>query len=121
MDGRVGARPLDPSAGWALALRGDGPFRAHALARLRAHLAAAAEFELRRRGIAADGGERGEAASPAQQVVEAALEAILADLDRYRAQSRFTTWTAKYAIRAAAAAAREKAIAASPDGRGESR
>ena len=117
MDGRVGARPLDPFAGWALALRGDGPFRAHALA----HLAAAAEFELRCRGIAADGGERGEAASPAQQVVEAALEAILADLDRYRAQSRFTTWTAKYAIRAAAAAAREKAIAASPDGRGESR
>ncbi len=38
---------------------------------------------------------------------EAALAAILASLDRYRAQSAFTTWTANYAIHEAAAAARE--------------
>jgi DNA-directed RNA polymerase specialized sigma24 family protein len=119
VDASVGVRPLDPSAGWALALRGDAATRAEALVRLRAHLAVAAKFELGRRGIAVDDGQRWEGASPVQDVVEAALAAILADLDRFRGHSRFTTWTAKYAIREAAAAAREMAIAASPDGRGE--
>ena len=117
MDEPVGVRPLDRSAGWVLALRGDGATRAEALARFRAHLAAAAKFELGRRGIAADDGQRGEA-SPVQVVVEAAVAAILADLDRFRAQSRFTTWTAKYAIREAAAAARARGVPTRSSGGG---
>ena len=36
---------------------------------------------------------------------EAALAAVIADLGRYRGQSRFSTWTAKYAIHEVAAAA----------------
>jgi len=115
----VGVQPLEPSAWWADALRGDGTGRAEALVRLRAHLAAAARFELgRRRRL--DGTQRGEVASLVQGAAEAALAAILADLDRYRGQSRFTTWTAKYAIRAVAAAARDTGIASSSDGKGES-
>ncbi len=106
VDETVDVRPLDASARWAGALRGDGPTRAEALGWLRAHLGAAATFELDRRGITVDGAQ-GNAASLVREAAEAALAAILADLDRYRAQSAFTTWTAKYAIRAAAAAARE--------------
>ena len=104
MDEPVGVRPLDPSAGWVLALRGDGATRAEALARFRAHLAAAAKFELGRRGIAADDGQRGEA-SPVQVVVEAAVAAILADLDRF-------------AIREAAAAARAREVPTRSSGGG---
>jgi hypothetical protein len=108
VDEMIDARPLDTSARWADALRGDGPPRAEALVRLRAHLAAAAKFELDRRRITVDGAPRKEAASLVHDAAEAALAAILADLDRYRAQSAFTTWTAKYAIHEAAAAARRK-------------
>ena len=119
MDERVVLEPLDPSRVWADALRGDGPTRTEALGRLREHLAATANFEFCRRGITVDDGQRQEAASFVQDAAEAALAAILADLDRYRAQSAFTTWTAKYAIREAAAVARRKSIAALPaDGGG---
>ena len=84
------------------------PTRDEALVWLRAHLSAAAKFELDRRGITVDSVQRTEAASLVREAAEAALAAIVADLDRYRAQSAFTTWTAKYAIHKAAAAAREK-------------
>jgi hypothetical protein len=111
VDELVGVQSLEPSALWAGALRGDGPGRAEALVRLRAHLAAAAKFELDRRATRLDGTERGGADSLVQGAVEAALTAILADLGRYRAQSRFATWTAKYAIRAAAAADEDHVVA----------
>ena len=110
VDETVDARPLDASARWADALRGDGPTRAEALRWLRAHLSAAATFELDRRGITVDGAQ-GKAASLVRAATEAALAAVLADLDRFRAQSAFTTWTAKYAIRETAAAARKNGIA----------
>ena len=103
VDETVDAPRLDVSARWADALRGVGPARVEALQSLRGHLGAAATFELDRRGITVDGAP-GKAASLVREVAEAALAAILADLDRYRAQSAFTTWTAKYAIRAVAAA-----------------
>jgi hypothetical protein len=108
----AGAAQLDASARWAEALRGDAPTRDAALRWLRAHLSTAAKFELDRRGIARDGVPRAEAAWLVRGAADAALAAILADLDRYRAQSAFTTWTAKYAIRAAAAAARARSFAA---------
>ena len=120
VDETVDARPLDASARWADALRADGPTRAEALRWLRAHLGAAATFELDRRGITVDGAQ-GKAASLARAAADAALAAVLADLDRFRAQTAFTTWTAKYAIREAAAAARKKSIALSADDKVESR
>jgi hypothetical protein len=83
---------LDASARWAEALRGDAPTRDEALLWLRAHLSTAARFELDRRGITVDGVPRAEAASLVRAATEAALAAVLADLDRFRAQSAFTTW-----------------------------
>ena len=114
---------LDASARWVEALRGDAPTRDEALLRLRAHLSAAAKFEFDRRGITVDGLQETQAASLVRDAAEAALAAILSDLDRYRAQSAFTTWTAKYAIHEAATAARENETTPSArgDGAGESR
>ncbi len=117
MDERAGVQPLDASAIWADALRREGRARTDALVRLRAHLAAAVKFEFDRRGIAVDGARTAESTALVRDAAETALAAILADLDRYRAQSAFTTWTAKYAIHAAASVAREKATAASSDGK----
>ena len=93
------------------ALRRDGEFRGDALRRLRRHLAAVATFELERRGIGGDDALRPDSLSLVRDAAEAALAAVLADLDRYRGQSTFATWTAKYAIREAAAAARVTGIA----------
>ena len=113
-------RLLDPSARWAHALRSDGPTRAEALRWVRAHLDDAVRFEFDRRGITVEDAQA-QAAALVHDAGEAALAAILADIDRYRAQSAFTTWTAKYAIREAAAAAQAKATTAPSDRRGESR
>lgn len=105
------ARRLDASARWPEVLRDGGHAREEALLRLRAHLAAAAEFELGRRGAVGEGVRTQEAARLVHDAAEAALAAILADLDRYRGQSAFATWTAKYAIHEAATAARERELA----------
>jgi hypothetical protein len=111
VDDATGVPQLDGSARRAEALRGDAAARDEALVWLRAHLSAAATFELGRRGITVEGAQRGEAASLVRDAAEAALVAILADLNRYRAQSAPTTRTAKYASHEAAAAAREKSTA----------
>ena len=59
------------------------------------------------------GGERKEqAARLVRDTSEAALARVLADLGRYGGQSAFATWTAKYAIREVAAAARARGSAA---------
>jgi hypothetical protein len=85
---------------------------------LRGHLVSAAQFEFRRRHFPGNGVRDPEAARLVHDAAEAALAAILCDLARYRGQSAFATWTAKYAIRAAAAAARTKEIASNhrPEG-----
>lgn len=112
MAGVFAARPLDDSTRWAAGLRCGGREREEAVFRLRAHLVGAALFELRRRRVAGDGVQDREAARLVRDAAEAALDAILADLARYRGQSAFATWTAKYAIREAAAAARAREVAA---------
>lgn len=106
MAGLSTARPLEASACWVEGLRRGGHSRQEALLRLRAHLVAAAQFELRRRRSAGDGVDRRETERLVRDAAEAALTAVLTDLGRYRGQSAFATWTAKYAIREAAAAAR---------------
>jgi hypothetical protein len=112
---RLSAAPrLEASARVAEALRGGGHAREEALFWLRAHLAAAAHFEFGRRGITGDGVQRQDAARLVSNASEAALAAVLADLGRYRGQSAFATWTAKYAIHEAATAARKELASRAP-------
>jgi RNA polymerase sigma-70 factor, ECF subfamily len=80
-----------------------GPVRDAAVARLHALLLRAARFELRRRGAHADLDDL------ALQAADDALVAILAKLDSYRGQSRFTTWAYKFALLEAAVKARRRA------------
>jgi RNA polymerase sigma-70 factor (ECF subfamily) len=93
---------------WLRALRAEGSERELAAARLHALLLRAARFELnRRRGQLLDRGE--DLDDLAVQSADNALSAILAKLDSFRFESRFTTWAYKFAILEAAVAARRRA------------
>jgi RNA polymerase sigma-70 factor (ECF subfamily) len=88
-----------PDQAWIDALRARDP---QALAELHALLLRAARFELRRRGAGA------ELDDIAHQSAADALVAILAKLDTYRGDSRFTTWAYKFALLEAAVALRRR-------------
>ena len=92
-----------------MSLRGRGAERELAAARLHATLLRAARFELaRRRGMLH--GIRGDSLEDlAVQSADDALSSILAKLDQYRFESRFTTWAYKFAIFEAAVRARRRA------------
>jgi len=82
-----------------------GPRRDAAIAELHALLLRAARFELhRRRQLAYD-----EAEDLATQAADDALVAVLAKLDTFRGQSRFTTWVYKFALLEAAVKVRKRA------------
>jgi RNA polymerase sigma-70 factor (ECF subfamily) len=89
---------LDPeSAAWLRALRGSGAERDAAVGRLHGLLLRIALREARRRG------ERARIAGPelddiAHQATADAVVAILAKLDRFRGESRFTTWAYKFVV-----------------------
>jgi RNA polymerase sigma-70 factor (ECF subfamily) len=89
-----------PDRAWVDALRGSDP---QTLAELHALLLRAARFELRRRGAGA------ELEDVAMQSADDALVAILAKLDTYRGDSRFTTWAYKFALLEASVAMRRRA------------
>jgi RNA polymerase sigma-70 factor (ECF subfamily) len=96
--------PDGDSETWVAMLGGSpGPSRDAAVARLHALLLRAARFELRRRGTHADLDDL------AIQAADDALVAILAKLDSYRGQSRFTTWAYKFALLEASVKARRRA------------
>jgi RNA polymerase sigma-70 factor, ECF subfamily len=98
----------DDAQAWLRALRATGSERELAAERLHALLLRAARFELnRRRDQLADRGERID--DLALQSADNALAAILAKLDGFRFESRFTTWAYKFAILEAAVAARRRA------------
>jgi hypothetical protein len=99
---------LEDSRRWVDALRSRGNGREVAVDWLRAHLNRVALFELRRRRLTRDGVQQDEAAWRVRDAGEAAVAAVLSDLGLYHGQSAFATWTAKYAIREAAARARER-------------
>jgi RNA polymerase sigma-70 factor (ECF subfamily) len=93
---------------WLRRLRAEGHERERALAELRELLLRAARFEVgRRRGLMPQlrGGDHEDIA---QQSANDALVAILAKLDGYRGESRFTTWAYKFALYESASALRRR-------------
>ena len=104
------AHGLDPdSRRWLEALRGTGPVRDDAIARLHALLLRAARFEVSRRRVALSHLRGGDHDDLAQQAADDALVAVLAKLDDFRGDSRFTTWAYKFALYEAAVKLRRRA------------
>ena len=106
-----GLAPPDRDAearAWLAALRSARADREAAARRLHAMLLRAARFELsRRRGMLAATRETMD--DLAMQSADDALTAVLAKLDDYRFESRFTTWAYKFAVLEAATRARRRA------------
>jgi RNA polymerase sigma-70 factor (ECF subfamily) len=93
---------------WLRRLRADGPERERALAELRELLLRAARFEVGSRRATMPQLRGGDHEDLAQQSANDALVAILAKLDGFRGDSRFTTWAYKFALFEAAAALRRR-------------
>jgi RNA polymerase sigma-70 factor (ECF subfamily) len=93
---------------WLRRLRADGPERDQALAELRKLLLRAARFEVGRRRARMPQLRGGDHEDLAEQSANDALVAILAKLDDYRGDSRFTTWAYKFALYESAAALRRR-------------
>src|SRR5262249_55188253 len=86
------------NADWLRDLRTSGDEQAAAVSDLRAYLLRAARFALHRRA-----GHRGRAAAAdldqmAEDCAQESLLAILARLDSFRGESRFTTWAYSFAV-----------------------
>lgn len=82
---------------WVDALRGSGPEREETAQRLHALLLRVARRELARRGgqLPVGGPERDDLA---YQAAADAMSALLAKLDDFRGESRFTTWAYRFVI-----------------------
>ena len=93
---------------WLRRLRADGAERERALAELRELLLRAARFEVGRRRARMPQLRGGDHEDLAQQSANDALVAILAKLDDFRGDSRFTTWAYKFALYEAAASLRRR-------------
>jgi RNA polymerase sigma-70 factor (ECF subfamily) len=90
---------LDPdSRAWVRALRSQGPAHEEAIARLHALLLRAARFEVSRRRHTLEHASAAELDDIATQSANDALVAVLAKLDGFRGESRFTTWAYKFAL-----------------------
>ncbi len=93
---------------WLRSLRADGATRDQAVARLHALLLRAARFEAaRRRGRWPH--LRDELDEIAHEAAADALISVLAGLDDFRGESRFTTWVYKFALLETAAKLRKRA------------
>jgi RNA polymerase sigma-70 factor, ECF subfamily len=106
---------------WLHALRGSGEAQGVAIGELRPYLLRAARYALHRRAR-----QRGPADldQMAEDAAQEALLAILARLDTFRGDSRFTTWAYAFAVHAALVTARRDAWRTVPlepilDGAGE--
>jgi len=102
------AAPADDAERWLAPLRAGGPAHERAVADLHALLLRAARFTVRR---ASGGGGRlrEHREDLAQQSADDALVAVLAKLDSFRGESRFTTWAYKFAVLEASVALRRHA------------
>ncbi len=93
----------------AARLREDGPRRDDALRELHALLLRAARFEVGRRAAAVARVRGEDADGLALQAADDAFVAVLAKLDDFRGESRFTTWAYKFALLEAAVRVRRRA------------
>jgi RNA polymerase sigma-70 factor (ECF subfamily) len=89
-------------------LRGDGPRRDDAVRELHEMLLRAARFELRRRSAALSHVRGEELEDLALQAADDAFVAVMAKLDQFRGQSRFSTWAYKFALYEAAVRVRRR-------------
>jgi RNA polymerase sigma-70 factor (ECF subfamily) len=101
--------PDADSRRWLEELAGTGHVRAAAVARLHDLLLRAARFEIGRRRHALAHLRGGDHDDLAQQAADDALVAVLAKLDDFRGDSRFTTWAYKFALYEAAVKLRRRA------------
>jgi RNA polymerase sigma-70 factor (ECF subfamily) len=103
-------KSLDPdSRRWLEDLRRIGHTRDEAIVRLHALLLRAARFEVSRRRRMNTDLARGDFEDLAQQSADDALVAVLAKLDDFRGESRFTTWVYKFALYETAVQIRRRA------------
>lgn len=101
---------LDPdSRAWLADLRDEGPVKEDAVARLHALLLRAALFEVSRRRPMLPHLRGNDLEDIANQAADDALVSILARLDNFRGDSRFTTWAYKFALFEAAVKLRRRA------------
>lgn len=87
----------------------DDAARDAAVAELHALLLKAARFEVNRRRASLPHLRGGDHEDLAQQSADDALVAVLAKLDQFRGESRFTTWAYKFALLEAAVKVRRRA------------
>jgi RNA polymerase sigma-70 factor, ECF subfamily len=101
-DGSSNEQLDDESRAWIEELSSAGRARDSAVTRLHDLLMRAARFEVTRRAGAVGHLRGGDLEDVALQSADDALVAVLAKLDRFRGQSRFTTWAYKFALLEAA-------------------
>ena len=94
---------------WLEQLGGSGASRDAAVAELHALLLKAARFEVDRRRASLSHLRGGDHDDLAQQSADDALVAVLAKLDQFRGESRFTTWAYKFALLEASVKVRRRA------------
>jgi RNA polymerase sigma-70 factor, ECF subfamily len=105
---RPPARDLE-SGNWLRRLRGAGQERDAAVAELHAVLLRAARFEVARRRPTLPYLRGNELDDIAHEAANDALMSVLARLDDFRGESRFTTWVYKFALLEAAVKLRKRA------------
>jgi RNA polymerase sigma-70 factor, ECF subfamily len=99
----------EDSEAWLAALSSPGPAREEACSRLHELLLRAARFEVGRRRANLPHLRGDDFEDLAVQSADDALVAILAKLDTFRGDSRFTTWAYKFALLEAAVKLRRRA------------
>jgi RNA polymerase sigma-70 factor, ECF subfamily len=102
------APPIDDTSDWLQDLRADGATRHEAISRLHALLLRAARFEAARRSSRLPH-VRDELEEIAHEAAGDALINVLARLDQFRGESRFTTWAYKFALLETAVKLRKRA------------
>ena len=106
----AGVRLLDPeSREWLRCLRAHGREHDDAVGRLHELLLGAARFECARRRPTLPHLRGNDLDDIANQAADDALVSVLARLDSFRGESRFTTWAYKFALLEAAVKLRRRA------------
>ncbi|HEU4450630.1 MAG TPA: sigma-70 family RNA polymerase sigma factor [Gaiellaceae bacterium] len=100
--------PSGDSREWLEPLRREGAAREEAVSRLHALLLRAARFEVSRRRRLLPHVRGNDLDDLAHQAADDALVSVLARLDDFRGESRFTTWAYKFALLEAAVKLRRR-------------